>query len=85
MSAENNCGCECSTYVPWLDASPSEIEKKQRAAAELERRAERRVTQGRLAMYLSDSVVRDDIFKLCGISSDVELMSLIVDEIECSE
>lgn len=76
--------CECG-FVPWLDLSDSEKEKKQRAAAELERLAERRVTQGRLAMYLSNSVVRDDIFKLCGISSDVELMSLIVDEIECSE
>lgn len=77
----SNCGCE-STYIPWLDKSPSEIEKDRQRAAELERRAERRVMQGRLAMYLSNSVVRDDIFKLCGISSDVELMSLIVDEID---
>ncbi len=77
----NKCECE-NTYVPWLDLSNEEKEKKRRAAAELERRAERRVMQGRLAMYLSNSVVRDDIFKLCGISSDVELMSLIVDEIE---
>lgn len=75
--------CECgSTYVPWLDASPQEKEKKRQAERELERKAERRVMQGRLAMYLSNSVVRDDIFKLCGISTDVELMSLIVDEID---
>ena len=75
----NDCGCE---FIPWLDASPAEKEKKRQAERELERKAERRVMQGRLAMYLSNSVVRDDIFKLCGISSDVELMSLIVDEIE---
>lgn len=69
-------------YCKWLDKSPEEIEKERAAERELERRAERRVMQGRLAMYLSNSVVRDDIFKLCGISSDVELMSLIVDEID---
>lgn len=73
--------CECSTYIPWLDASPAEIEKKQRVARELERRADRRVMQGRLAMYLCKSDIRDDIMQLCGISSDMELMSLIVDEI----
>lgn len=77
----NDCGCE-NTYIPWLDLSKEEKEKKRKAERELERKAERRVTQGRLAMYLSNSVVRDDIFKLCGISSDVELMSLIVDEID---
>ena len=76
----NECGCE--NFIPWLDKSDSEKAKERAVAAELERRAERRVTQGRLAMYLSNSVVRDDIFKLCGISSDVELMSLIVDEID---
>lgn len=70
-------------YCKWLDKSPEEIEKERQRAAELERRANRRIVQGRLALYLSDSVVRDDIFKLCGVSSDVELMSLIVDEIEC--
>lgn len=80
----NKCECE-NTYIPWLDLSKEEKEKKRKAERELERRAERRVMQGRLAMYLSNSVVRDDIFKLCGISSDVELMSLIVDEIESSE
>ena len=74
--------CECKNFIPWLDKSDSEKAKERAVAAELERKAERRVTQGRLAMYLSNSVVRDDIFKLCGISSDVELMSLIVDEID---
>ena len=76
----NECGCE--NFIPWLDLSKEEKEKKRKAERELERKAERRVMQGRLAMYLSNSVVRDDIFKLCGISSDVELMSLIVDEID---
>lgn len=75
--------CESgSTYVPWLDKSSSELEKEQAFERELERKAERRVIQGRLAMYLCASDLRDDIFKLCGISSDVELMSLIVDEID---
>ena len=74
--------CECKNFIPWLDKSDSEKAKERAVAAELERKAERRVMQGRLAMYLSNSVVRDDVFKLCGISSDVELMSLIVDEID---
>lgn len=74
--------CECKNFIPWLDKSDAEKAKERAAERELERRAERRVMQGRLAMYLSNSVVRDDIFKLCGISTDVELMSLIVDEID---
>lgn len=75
----NECG---STYIPWLDASPQEKEKKRQAERELERRAERRIVQGRLAMYLSNSALKDEVFRVCGVSSDVELMSLIVDEIE---
>lgn len=75
---DKDCGCG---YIPWLDKSESEKEQERLYAAELERKAERRVTQGRLAMYLCQSDLRDDILKLCGVSSDVELMSLIVDEI----
>ena len=74
--------CECKNFIPWLDLSEEEKEKKRRAAAELERRAERRVMQGRLAMYLSNSSLKDEVFRVCGVSTDVELMSLIVDEIE---
>lgn len=70
-------------YCKWLDKSPEEIEKERQRAAEMERKAERRVTQGRLALYLSGSPLKDEVYRVCGISSDVELMSLIVDEIEC--
>lgn len=76
----NNCGS--STYIPWLDRSPAEIEKERQRAAEMERKAERRIVQGRLAMYLSGSALKDEVFRVCGVSSDVELMSLIVDEID---
>ena len=69
-------------YCKWLDKSPEEIEKERQRAAEMERKAERRIVQGRLAMYLSNSVIKDEVFRVCGISSDVELMSLIVDEID---
>lgn len=69
-------------YCKWLDKSPEEIEKERQREAELERRAERRVTQGRLAMYLSNSALKDEVFRVCGVSTDVELMSLIVDEID---
>lgn len=79
----NECGC--STYIPWLDKSDAEKAKERAVAAELERRAERRVTQGRLAMYLSNSTLRDEVFRVCGVSTDVELMSLIVDEIGCED
>ena len=75
----NDCGCD---FVPWLDKSEGEKKKEQAYAAELERKAERRVMQGRLAMYLCKSDLRDDIMQMCGISTDMELMSLIVDEIE---
>lgn len=73
---------DCEYPCKWLDKSDAEIEKERRAAAELERKAERRIVQGRLAMYLSNSTLKDEVFRVCGVSSDVELMSLIVDEIE---
>lgn len=71
---------EC--YCKWLDKSPEEIEKERQRTAEMERKAERRIVQGRLAMYLSDCGIKDEVFRVCGISTDVELMSLIVDEID---
>lgn len=80
MSAENNCGCK--NFIPWLDLSEEEKEKKRRAAAEMERKAERRIVQGRLALYLSNSGIKDEVFRVCGVSTDVELMSLVVDEID---
>lgn len=75
---DKDCGYPCK----WLDKSPEEIETERRAAAELERKAERRIVQGRLAMYLCNSTLKDEVFRVCGVSSDVELMSLIVDEID---
>lgn len=80
----NECGCE-STYIPWLDKSESEKKKERERAAEMERKAERRIVQGRLALYLSNSSLKDEVFRVCGVSTDVELMSLIVDEIGCED
>ena len=85
MSTENNCGSGCGAYVPWLDLSEEEKEKIRREKEELERKAERRIAQGRLALYLSGSVVKDEVYRVCGVSTDVELMSLIVDEIDDGE
>lgn len=69
----------------WLDRSPAEIEKERREKEELERKAERRITQGRLARYLWSSALRAEIEKVCGVSSEMELMALIVDEIDDGE
>lgn len=77
--------CECEYPCKWLDKSPEEIEKERQREAEMERKAERRIVQGRLALYLSNSALKDEVFRVCGVSTDVELMSLIVDEIGCED
>ena len=76
---------ECEYPCKWLDKSPEEIEKERQHEAEMERKAERRIVQGRLALYLSNSTLKDEVFRVCGVSTDVELMSLIVDEIGCED
>ena len=77
--------CECKNFIPWLDKSDAEKAKERAVAAEMERKAERRIVQGRLALYLSNSSLKDEVFRVCGVSTDVELMSLIVDEIGCED
>ena len=42
--------CECKNFIPWLDKSDAEKAKERAVAAEMERKAERRIVQGRLAM-----------------------------------
>lgn len=74
----NSC---CEQFVPWLDKSDKEREKERREKEELERKAERRITQGRLARYLWNCPVKEDILRLCGVDTEMELMALIVDEI----
>ena len=75
----NSCCGE--VFIPWLDKSEKEREKERREKEELERKAERRITQGRLARFLWNCPVKEDIVRLSGVSSEMELMALIVDEI----
>lgn len=78
----NSC---CEYPCKWLDKSDDEKAKERVVAAELERKAERRITQGRLARYLWNCPVRAEILRLCGVDTEMELMALIVDEIGDSD